>query len=103
VIDYRKELGWWEDEEGVHINPDKYYQQFMASWQRDGAIWDCHRQMTAKELELMRYRFLLKWLKVPTKDPIENAYKSMKSAIDEQAFIAATTACRTAIEVKYCV
>jgi len=32
----------------------------------------------------------LKWLKVPNKDPIHDAYKSMKSAIGEPDFIAAT-------------
>lgn len=103
IIDYRRELGWWEDTEGVHINPDRYFEQFIASWEGDGAIWNCHSAMSERDLELMRYRFLLKWLNVPKEDPIMSAFKAMKSASTDPAFGSAVTRCRTAIEVKYCV
>ena len=49
IIDYRRELGWWEDTEGVHINPDRYFKQFIASWEGDGAIWNCHSAMSERK------------------------------------------------------
>jgi len=83
VIDYNIDEGWVQDDDGVHINPDVYLEQFLSGWGQGGRIWAYDQLLSLREREIARYRFLADWLQLGKSHPLRKSLSEISMQGDE--------------------
>lgn len=92
AIDYRIDEGWVQEDDGVHINPDVYLEQFLSGWGRGGRIWYYDQLLSLREREIARYRIMADWLQLGRSDPLRKRLREISSQGDETELEAITMA-----------
>ncbi len=101
AINYAMPEGWKLDPNLLHINPDIYAEQFLASFGRGGPIWTYRQLVSDQELTIRKYQFIKDWLHLNKQSAIAQAIKTLETCTTTQDILNQETLIKQLIYKQY--
>jgi hypothetical protein len=101
AINYAMPEGWKLEPNLLHINPDIYAEQFLASFGRGGPIWTYRQLVSDQELTIRKYQFIKDWLHLNKQSAIAQAIKTLETCTTTQDILNQETLIKQLIYKQY--